>query len=836
MTPQTISRYRVGRLIGAGGMGEVYLAEDTTLNRKVALKLLPVRFTRDEERVRRFQREARAASALNHPNILTIYEIGEDEAVHYIATEYIEGETLRERMATRRLNIGEVLDVAIGVASALAAAHDAGIVHRDIKPENIMLRPDGLVKVLDFGLAKLAEPESALKDSSTGSVMGTLLYISPEQARAQQPDARSDLYALGAVMYEMVTGQPPVRGDNFIDIAFAIVNEVPKPPSHYVTGVPPELDQIILKLLEKDRSNRYPSARQLLGDLNTLRRELEYESKLTSPEMHRHFSAPGFEQQPTVQMTFPISGRGHAMRRAFRNTRIVALIVVVVALLAAAAYTIIKGSIFADRIDSVAVLPFVNASGNPNSEYLSDGLTDSITDSLSQLPELQVVAHSTVFRYKGKNIDPLVVGQELHVRGVVTGRLVQRGNTIVVRATLTDVKRGTQVWGQQYDRNLSDVVELQKDLSEEISSQLQPHLTGEERKLLARRRPESNEAFQLYLKGRYFSTRFNDEEAIRKGIGYFNQSIERDPTYALAYAGLASAYFFLSNLFMPPREAMPRVREAAERALALDDSLAQAHTSMALALVWYDWDFAKGEKEFRRAIALNTNDADAHQAYGDFLAAMGRFDEALVEKRRAEQLDPLSVTASWDVGRTLYYAGRYEDAIEQAKHTLDLDPSFPYVYYLEAQIEFRKNNMPRALELMQHAMQLGGHKQLLITVWGMINARAGNRKEALRAMDELRARTADTYTLPLFLARIYAAFGNNDEAMKNLEKVYNDRSESAVWLKVDPSLGSLRNDSRFIALIRKVGLPPWPAAITDSPEPAPPVSPSPARYRPRGRT
>jgi serine/threonine protein kinase/Tfp pilus assembly protein PilF len=809
MTPLTISRYRVVRLIGAGGMGEVYLAEDVSLNRKVALKLLPVRFTRDEERVRRFQREARAASALNHPNIITIYEIGEDESTHYIATEYIEGENLRERMATRRLNIGEVLDVAMGVAGALAAAHDAGIVHRDIKPENIMLRPDGLVKVLDFGLAKLAEPESALKDSSTGTVMGTLLYISPEQARAQQPDARSDLYALGAVMYEMVTGQPPVRGDNFIDIAFAIANEVPKPPSHYVQGIPPELDQIILKLLEKDRGNRYPSARQLLGDLNTLRRELEFENKLGTPEMHRHFSAPGFEQQPTVQMTFPISPRGQLMRRAFRDTRVVAVLaIVVVALLATAAYTIIKGNVFADRIDSVAVLPFVNASGNPNSEYLSDGLTDSIMDSLSQLPELQVLAHSTVFRYKGKNIDPLVVGQELHVRGVVTGRLVQRGNTIVVRATLTDVKRGTQVWGQQYDRNLSDMVELQKDLSEEISSQLQPHLTGEERKLLGRRRPENNEAFQLYLKGRYFSTRFNDEEGIRKGISYFNQSIERDPTYALAYAGLASAYFSLSNLFIPPREAMPRVREAAERALALDDSLAQAHTSMALVLVWYDWDFAKGEREFRRAIALNPNDADAHQAYGDFLAAMGRFDEALVEKRRAEQLDPLSITASWDVGRTLYYAGRYEDAVEQAKHTLDLDPSFPYVYYLEAQIEFRKNNMPKALELMQHGLQLGGHKQLLITVWGMINARAGNRDEALRAMDELRGPAGGPYKVPLLLARIYAAFGNNDEAMKNLEMVYNDRSESAVWLKVDPSLESLRNDPRFIALIRKVGLPP----------------------------
>ncbi len=787
-------------------MGEVYLAEDETLNRKVALKLLPVRFTQDEERVRRFQREARAASALNHPNILTIYEIGHTDSVHYIATEYIEGETLRDRMAKERPKIAEVLDVATGVAGALAAAHDAGIIHRDIKPENIMVRPDGVVKVLDFGLAKLADPESALKDSSSGGVMGTLLYISPEQARGLQPDARSDLYSLGAVMYEMITGHAPLRGESFIDIAFAIANDKPKAPSHSVDGVPAELDNIILKLLEKDRDRRYASARQLLGDLNTLRKELEFENKLNSLEMQRHVSAPGFAQQPTAQLTFPIKTR-NGVQRVFRDKRVVAsLAFVVLAILAVVGYTIIRKGLFADRIDSVAVLPFVNVSGDPNSEYLSDGLTDSIMDSLSQLPELHVVAQSTVFVYKGKKgIDPLAVGRELHVRGVITGRLIQRGNTIVVRASLTDVTRGTQVWGQQYDRSLSDVVALQKDLSEEISSQLQPHLTGEERKLMNRSRPESNEAFQLYLKGHYYATKFNDEESIRKGIAYFNQSIERDPTYALAYAGLAAAYYQLSNLYMPPREAMPRVREAAERALALDESLAQAHMCMALALTWYDWDFVKGEKEFRRAIALNGNDSEAHRAYGDFLAAMGRFNEAIIEKRRAEQLDPLGVATSWDVGRTLFYAGRDDEAIEQAKRTLDLDSTFPYVYYLEAQIDYRKGNLPEALALMRQAMQLGGHKQLLITNWGMINASAGNRDEAMHAMDELR--NLATYTLPLFLARIYAALGNNDEAMKNLEKVYNDRSESAVWLKVDPSLETLRKDPRFIALIRKVGMP-----------------------------
>jgi serine/threonine protein kinase/Tfp pilus assembly protein PilF len=787
-------------------MGEVYLAEDETLHRKVALKLLPVRYTQDEERVRRFQREARAASALNHPNIITIYEIGHTESVHYIATEYIEGDTLRERMNKQRLKIAEVLDVATGVASALAAAHDAGIVHRDIKPENIMLRPDGYVKVLDFGLAKLADPESALKDSSSGAVMGTLLYISPEQARGLQPDSRSDLYALGAVMYEMITGHAPLRGESFIDIAFAIANEMPKAPSDSVDGVPPELDSIILKLLEKDRDNRYASARQLLGDLSALRRELEFENKLNSMELLRHVSAPGFAEQPTAQLTFPIASR-HGIRGRLRDWRaVVPIAVVVIALLAAAAYTFFRKGAFTDRIDSVAVLPFVNASGDPNSEYLSDGLSDSIMDSLSQLPELQVVARSTVFVYKEKkNVDPLAVGRELHVRGVVTGRLIQRGNTIVVRASLTDVQRGTQVWGHQYDRNLSDVVALQKDLSEEISSQLQPHLTGEEKKLMERRRPESNEAFQLYLKGHYFANKYDDYESIRKGIAYFNQSIERDPTYALAYAGLSWAYFNLANLFMSPREAMPRVREAAERALAIDESLPQAHMCIALVYTWYDWDFVKGEKEFRRAIALNPNDSEGHKLYGDFLAAMGRFDEAIAEKRRAEQLDPLGVQSSWDVGRTLFYAGRDEEAIEQAKRSLNLDSSFAWVYYLQAQIDYRKGNYPAALSLMQKAMQLGGHKQLLISNWGMINAAAGNREEAMRAMNDLR--NLATYSLPLFQARIYAALGNNDEAMKNLEQVYNDRSESAVWLKVDPSMEPLRKDPRFIALIRKVGLP-----------------------------
>jgi serine/threonine protein kinase/Tfp pilus assembly protein PilF len=801
MLPDKLSHYQLVRLLGAGGMGEVYLAEDVTLNRKVALKLLPARFTQDEERVRRFKREARAASALNHPNIITIYEIGEADGVHYIATEFIEGETLRQRMSTRGMTMAEVIDVGTGVGGALAAAHDAGIIHRDIKPENIMLRPDGYVKVLDFGLAKLLD-EPSLQDSMTGSVMGTLLYLSPEQARGRAPDARSDIYALGAVMYEMLTRQAPVSGDNFVDLAMAIATKKPERPSALAPGIPPALERIVLKAIEKDPAARYPSARQMAGDLRTLRQELEFENKLHEHDALRGVTTPDFTLQPTAPLSFPplATSRWLSPRTLLLGT--LALAVIVAAMLVAVRYDVF-GS---DRIDSVAVLPFANATGNPGSEYLSDGLSESIIDSLSQLPNLQVIARSTVYRFKGKSSDPLSVGRELHVRGVVTGELMQRSDSVVIHAMLTDVKKGTQVWGQQYERKLSDVAALQRDLAAEISSQLRTHLTGEEKAMLAKGAAENSEAFQLYLKGHYFATKYNDAEQTRRGIAYYNKAIEIDPTYAQAWAGVAEAYYELSNLHMAPREAMPRAREAAQKALSLDDSNALAHTALAEVRVWYDWDFAGGDREFRRALALNPNDADAHRAYGDFLTARGQFDRAIAEKRRAEMLDPLSINASWDVGRALFFAGRIDAAHEQLKRTLELDDRFAYVYYLESQIAFAKGNGTHALQYLEHALQLAGRAQILVAQWGYEEARLGRRDEAMKAIHELEARS-DTYrAVPLLLARIHAGLGDNDDAIRFLQKVYDDRSESIVWLKVDPTFDPLRNDPRFQALLRRAGL------------------------------
>jgi len=805
MDARRISHYRVDRLIGVGGMGEVYLAEDSTLQRKVALKLLPERFADDEERVRRFQREARAASALNHPNIITIYEVGEDSKRHFIATEYIEGQTLRDRMASHQpMTIADVIDVAIGVANALSAAHDAGILHRDIKPENIMLRPDGYVKVLDFGLAKLTDAATT-KESATGTVMGTLLYLSPEQARGLLPDARSDIYSLGAVLYEMLTHEPPVMSDSFINLAISIATKDPRPPSSIVRGLPPELDRIAMKALEKEREKRYPNAREMLRDLRTLRQELEFENKLNILTGGSGKISSPFFLQETAPLTVPKQSTSSVFARLTEKTpRQLAAVALVLLCATMIAYAIGRNATFGDHtINSVAVLPFVNVSGNPNSDYLSDGIAESIIDSLSQIPQLQVIARSTVFRYKGKNVDPLAVGRELHVRGVVTGQLIQRGDTIVIRASLTDVARGTQVWGDQYDRKLADVLAVQQEMAEQISSELRTKLNGEEKKLLARHTAVNSEAYQQYLKGRYFLNKYT-EESIRKSVAFFNAAIEIDPQYAAAYAGLADAYYSLSNVYLPPNVAMPRAREAAERAVQLDDSLAEGHAALALVRAWYEWNMPAGEREFRRAIDLNPNDAEAHRLYGDFLVANGEFDRGIAEKQKAEQLDPLSVLASWDVGRALFYAGRFVEAEQQAKRTMDLDENFANTYALRAQIALAQNRPADAMALAQKGVELSGRKPFFVSMWGYVSGVAGNRPQALAAITELQS--SPSYTLPLFLARVHTSLGDKADALSWLEKLYEERSESIVWLKVDPTLAPLRDDARFSALVKRIGI------------------------------
>ena len=650
-----VGSYRIERLLGKGGMGEVYQAQDPRLNRPVALKLLSAGPTADEERVRRFRQEALAASALNHPNIITIYEIGQWQGSDFIVTEFVEGVTLRQRMRSRPLSLTAALDTALQIAGALAAAHNAGIVHRDIKPENIMLRPDGLVKVLDFGIAKYAEParmregKATLFKTTPGAVIGTTAYMSPEQARGQPVEARTDLWSLGVVLYEMVARRLPFPGATPTDRIAAILEREPEPVSARRRGTPPELERIVSRALAKNRDERYAHAADMATDLRTLRATLGDERP------------PRFALPAPVRSLSALSGRPALIALA-------ALLVAVIAVVAGLSY-LRRGEV---AIESIAVLPFQNRSTEADTEYLSDGLGESLIYRLSQLPNLKVSPTSSVLRYKGREIDPIKVGQELGVNAVLSGRIVQRGDNLTISAELVDVRYNKLLWGEQYERKMSELLQTQREIAREIVDKLKLRVSGEE-KGLAKHYTESNEAYQLYLKGRFYWNK-RTPELIKKSIDYFNQALEKDPSFALAYAGLADCYVVPANA-LPPREAMPKAKAAAMRALELDETLAEAHTSLARVLAVYDWNWPGAAKEFRRAIELNPRYAIAHQWYGGYLEVIGRHNETIAERKVAEELDPLSLIINFELGLTFYYARDYDQAIKQFRKTLELDPS-----------------------------------------------------------------------------------------------------------------------------------------------------------------
>ncbi|MGH9855119.1 MAG: protein kinase domain-containing protein, partial [Blastocatellia bacterium] len=605
MIPQTISHYRILDKLGSGGMGEVYLAEDTRLGRKLALKILPAEFTRDPDRVARFEQEARAASALNHPNIITIYEVGEHDGAHFIATEFIEGRTLRQSLPPAGMPLREALEIVTQIASALQAAHEAGITHRDIKPENVMIRPDGYVKVLDFGLAKLTEKSSPKVDKEAatmlkpntdpGTVMGTVTYMSPEQARGLRVDARSDIFSLGVMLYEMVAGRPPFEGPTSSDVIAAILVREPMPISRLVAGIPSEFEWSLNKALRKERDDRYESVRSFLSDLKILKSRLDFEAELNRAGQAQPFYGMSGEARMEISeaVTTEISGIADEV----------------------IASPIHRSS--SRAIDSLAILPLANDGADAEMEYLGDGITESIINSLTQLPQLRVIPRSTVFRYKGQKVDPEEVGRELGVRAVLTGRILQLGDSLIVKTELVDVGRHTQLWGEQYRRSFTDIFSLQDDISQEISGKLRLQLSGEERQKLVKRYTDNTEAYRLYLKGRHFVHK-RTPDWIKKGVECFSQARDLDPNYALAYAGLAEAYGFLASSTggQRPHEAYPRAKAAATKALELDEALGEAHCTLGFFRLLYDWDFAAAEEEFKRAIELSPNFANAWDGYG----------------------------------------------------------------------------------------------------------------------------------------------------------------------------------------------------------------------------
>jgi len=829
----TLSHYRIVSKIGAGGMGEVYLAQDTELDRTVAIKILPEALASDPERLRRFIQEAKAASALNHPHILTIYEIGTTETSRFIATEFIDGDTLRQRIHAG-MKLVDILDISIQAAGALAAAHVAGIIHRDIKPENIMVRPDGYIKLLDFGLAKLTEPQDSITDTeaktrarvntSTGTVMGTTNYMSPEQAKGIHVDARTDLWSLGAVLYEMVSGHLPFAGETPNETISLILQREPPPLAPYTQEVPAELERIITKALTRDREERYQTAKDLLIDLRNFKRRLEVDAEInrTAPPEFRAVGStrstssgqsrqatgsglaagtvpPGIEHTAS-SVEYLISGiKQHKLAGA------IALLVLVIGVVGLSAYLRARNTKV--ETESIAVLPFVNTSGDANVEYLSDGISETLINSLSRVERLRVVARSTAFRYKGKEVDPQAVGRALNVRAVLMGRVRQVGDSLNIQVDLVDATTGAQVWGEEYDRKLSDVLTVKQDIAREVTEKLRLSLTGEQQKQMTSRDATNTEAYQFYLKGRYYWNK-RTAEGIKKAIEQFQQAVDKDPTYALAYVGLADCYLILEQYVgAPASELYPKAKAYVQRALELDSSSAEAHASLGLIndSLWL-WDEA--EREYQRAIELNPNYPTAHQWYSIHFDYLGRFDQEMVELKRAQQLDPLSLIISTDLEELYLTLGDLNSALEQCQKTIQLDPYYPSGHGDLGSVYLKQGRHAEALKEFQKAVELSGRASDLLSSLGAGYATSGKHAEALAIVKELEEKYAKHEAIGQNLARVYAKLGDKDQAFAWLEKDFQARSGVLGRIKALTELEPLRSDPRFADLRRRTGLEP----------------------------
>jgi len=780
---ENIAHYKVLGHIGSGGMSEVYLAEDSRLGRKVALKLLPPLFTRDVERVRRFQNEARAASALNHPNILTIYEIGEVDSHHFIATEFVEGETLRHRIATGPVLTSDAIDIAIQVASALSAAHESGIVHRDIKPENIMLRRDGLVKVVDFGLAKLVEhvTDNSMLNTSQGVILGTSYYMSPEQARGLSVDQRTDLWSLGVVLYEMIAARLPFAGDTQSDVIVSILEREP-----LEANVPKELQPIVTKALRKDTAQRYQSASEFIADLQGVR------------------SADGSQ---ISNEDFLRSARLFVSRR-FKYLLPAAILVLAIGIMLSLWLRKSTNTQPLPPVSSIAVLPFKPLVVETSDESLELGIADSLITRLSGLKKLTIRPISSVRKYKTSEQDPVVTGAELGVDAVLEGSIQwDQEKRVRVTARLWRVSDHSLIWSDNWVGQSSGIFTLEDQISERMAASIEPALTGAERKLLTKHYTENVEAYQLYMKGRY-ELRKRSADGFTQAIKSFNEAVAKDPQYALAYAGLADSYLLLSvgdYGLLAPRDAADKAKISVNRALELDESLAEAHTSLGFLNYVFDWEWNNAEFHFRRAIELNPNYATAHHWYGLFLSTQGRANEGISELQRALKVDPLSPIINTDLGLSYYYADQYDQAITQLKKTLEREPDFAVAHW-RLGLAYAQNGQKREAETeVRNALELSEHNPVFLSALGYVLATEGKNDAARKTLDELHAIRKQRYIFPNMIANVYIGLGEKDQAVSWLEQAYDDRCSAMCGLLVEPMFDSLRSDVRFQSLMKRLG-------------------------------
>ncbi len=787
-------------------MGEVYRATDTKLGRDVALKILPAEMAVDSGRLERFRREARTLAALDHPGIVGVYSVEEAEGVHFLTMQLVEGRSLDTVLAPGGLALPRFFEIAVPLAEALSAAHERGIVHRDLKPANVMVTGDGRVKVLDFGLAKLEAPDSGDFTSSPtesrayltteGQVFGTAAYMSPEQARGERVDARSDVFSLGIVFYQMLTGERPFAGRNAADMISAILRDDPLPVTDRRAELPPELARVLRRCLEKDPLDRYQTSRDVYNDLK---------------EIQAGASSGARPSPPSEGIASPTAaGRGPAWRgAAFAAAAVIVLgVAAFLATRSGAPRPAPRGPEAVKEpgvIRSIAVLPLDNYSGDPTQDYFAEGMTDELTADLATISQLRVISRGSAMQFKGKQRPPTPeIGRILNVDAIVEGSVLRSGDKVRITAQLIDARADRHLWAKSFERNSRDVLALQDEMASAIAREIHVQLTPDERSRLAHAPSVNAEAHDAYLKGRYFFNRPSDEN-LKKAIEQFEEAVKRDPKFAPAFSGLSDAYLWaaFNEGVLTAAEANPRAKEAAEKAIQLDDASAEAHTSLAVYKIWYQFDWDGSEAEFRKAFALNPNYAFAHDQFGLGLAFQGRLDESVAEGKRAAELDPLSPQIPIDNLMALAWQHDYQAAKEEARKASVLDPTFFFAPWGYGWIDIQAGNVREAIPEFQKAKAL--ESPPFVTAWlGYAYGASGDRTRAMAAIEELKKSSLHGYVPPFNLAIVYLGLGDRARALDYLERADAANSQWLIYIKGDRIFDPLRSEPRFVALLKKL--------------------------------